>query len=177
VNVWVAALAVIAAVNAPRRRAAVPQPIAPAVAVTGAAVSWLAIVVAAAVSGPLLDALAVSAPNIQIAAGLVLLVRAIVDAATPPGHEPARLDGRWQALVPVAFPLLIRPEVALLALAAGAELGVARAVAIAAPAYLAAAVALAVWRGERAARTVGVALSVMGVAAAVDLVIDGVLAV
>src|SRR5690606_3288484 len=139
--------------------------------------SWLAVVLAAAVSGPLLGALSVSAPNIQIAAGLVLLVRATVDAATPPGHEPARLDGRWNALVPVAFPLLIRPEVALLALAAGAQLGVARAAAIAAPAYLAAAVALAVWRGARTARTVGVVLSVVGVAAAVDLVIDGVLAV
>ena len=176
-NVWIAALAVMAAVNPPRRRVALLEPTAPAIAVTGAAVAWLAIVFAAAVSGALLDALSVSAPNIQIAAGLVLLVRAMVDVALPPGHETARLDGRWQWLVPVAFPLLIRPEVALLALTAGAELGVARAAAIAVPAYLAAAAALAAWRGARSARTVGVVLSVVGVAAAVDLVIDGVLAV
>ena len=176
-NVWVAALAVMAAVNPPRRRAALPEPTAPAIAVTGAAVAWLAMVVAAAVSGPLLDAFSVSPPNIQIAAGLVLLVRAMVDVALPPGRESARLTGRWQAVVPVAFPLLIRPEVALLALSAGAEMGVTRTAAFAVPAYLAAAVVLAFWRGDRTARAVGVVLSITGVAVAIDLVIDGVLAV
>ncbi len=176
-NVWIAALAVMAAVNPPRRRAALLTRTGPAIAVSGAVIAWLALVVAAAVSRPLLDALSVSPPNIQIAAGLVLLVRAMVDVALPPGRESARLTGWWHAVVPVAFPLLIRPEVALLALSAGAALGVARTAAIAAPAYLAAVVVLALWRGERTARAVGVVLSITGVAVAVDLVIDGVLAV
>lgn len=176
-NAWVALVAVVAAVNPLRRWSALRAPLEPAVAAAGAGIAWLAALVLAAVSDTILDRLSISAPNAQIAAGLVLLVRALVDVVLPPGVEPVAGGGRWRAAFPVAFPQLVRPEVALLMLAGGVVLGIGRTAFVAAAAYAATALALSVWRWERGARVLAVATSVAGVAAAVDIVIDGVLAV
>jgi hypothetical protein len=47
------------------------------------------------------------------------------DLVRRPPRRGAAMPGREAALVPVAFPVLLRPEVALVALALGADHGVA----------------------------------------------------
>jgi small neutral amino acid transporter SnatA (MarC family) len=65
------------------------------------------------------DALDVSAPTMTVAAGLVLAIAAVGQAVRAPRPEPA-LDRRRAALVPVMVPFVLRPEVGVLCLAAGA---------------------------------------------------------
>ena len=76
---------------------------------------------AAAVGGPLLDALDVSEPSFRVAAGIVAALAGAVDLfRRPPSPEPA-LAGWRAALVPVAIPVVARPALLVLALGAGAD--------------------------------------------------------
>jgi small neutral amino acid transporter SnatA (MarC family) len=100
-----------------------PREVAELVA-AGGAIGGLVVCVVAAVGGQLLDLLDVSDPSFRISAGLVAALAGISDLFRgPPGQDPA-LPGRRAALVPVAFPLVVRPAVVVVALGAGAEQGV-----------------------------------------------------
>ena len=91
--------------------------------VTGGAIGGLAVCIAAAVGGPLLDLFDVSDPSFRVAAGIVAAVAGIADIfRRPPSPEPALPGGR-AALVPVAIPIVARPALLVIALGAGADRG------------------------------------------------------
>jgi small neutral amino acid transporter SnatA (MarC family) len=121
-------------------------------ALLGGAAGALLVLAASAVAPPLLDALDVSDPSFRTAAGIVAVVAGVADLfRRPPRPDPA-LPGRRAALVPVAFPLVARPALLILALGAGADRGilpslVAMAIGITILAFLVAAEAAA---GDRA---------------------------
>src|SRR5690606_17241837 len=123
VNAALALVALVLSCNAPRRRAALSTNDTRAVGL-GAACMVAVVVALAAVAKPLLDALDVSAPNLRIGTGLVLAVVAAHDVVRRPPPSGAALPGIGAAMVPVLFPVLLRPEVALLAIAIGADHGV-----------------------------------------------------
>jgi small neutral amino acid transporter SnatA (MarC family) len=80
--------------------------------------------VAAALGGPVLDALDVSDPSFRLAAGIVAGLAGALDLfRRPPSPEPA-LAGRRAALIPFAVPVLARPALLVIALGAGADQGV-----------------------------------------------------
>jgi small neutral amino acid transporter SnatA (MarC family) len=108
-----------AAANPFRARLALPESrIAVAL---GAAVALTAGAGFAALGGPLLAAIDVSAESFRLAAGIVLAVEGARTLVWPrPGAEP-ELPGLAAALVPVAFPILLQPGVVVLALAAGGD--------------------------------------------------------
>ena len=146
-------------------------------AVTGGALGGLAVCVVALLADPLLGALNVSAPAFRTVAGVLALLLGAHDLfRRPPSPDPA-LPGRRAALVPVAFPLVARPALLVMALGAGADCSVlvpfaALAAGVAALSLLAARAPGG--RGLRwAARLLAVGLVVCGVL----LAIDGILAV
>ncbi len=92
--------------------------------VTGGAIGGLAVVAAAALADPLLNALDVSEPSFRVAAGIVAGLAGISDLfRRPPLPEPA-LPGRRAALVPIAIPAVARPALLIVAIGAGADQGV-----------------------------------------------------
>jgi small neutral amino acid transporter SnatA (MarC family) len=149
------------------------------VAAVGGALAAFAVCIAAALGNPVLDAVDVSQPSFRIAAGLIALAVGAVDVfRRPPSPEPA-LPGWRAALVPVAFPLVARPTLLVLALGAGAD----RSALLAAAAMVvgvAALSGLAAWYPPdgpraRALRWTARLLSVALVACGGILVIDGLL--
>ncbi|MGH9027573.1 MAG: MarC family protein [Acidimicrobiia bacterium] len=179
-------LAFVTVVNPARIHGALPAPGTRrgrvAVAGLGGAIALVVLVALAAVGDGLLDALDIDEASARIAAGLVLLVAGVRDlVARPPAAEPA-LPGWRAALVPVAVPLLLGPEVAVLALVAGANEGVASTSGTAA---FAVAVVVATSLAPRelapiSERFRGVLARLSAavlVVLAVDLTIDGILAV
>jgi small neutral amino acid transporter SnatA (MarC family) len=119
----------------------------------------------------------VSEPSFRIAAGLVALLAGAADVfRRPPAAEPA-LNGRRAALIPIAFPVVARPALLVLALGAGADLGVL-ACAGAMVAGVALLTALVARRpSDRAARRTARLLAVALVAGGAILALDGLLAV
>jgi len=120
-------LAFVVAVNPARLYGALPRAddrrSRVLVTVLGGAGSLAVYAALAAVAESLLDWLDVAPASMRIAAGLVLLVAGGRDlVGRPPAAEPA-LRGWQAAIVPVAIPLLLRPELAVLAIAAGADDG------------------------------------------------------
>ena len=138
-----------------------------------AAGALAAVVGLAAIATPLLDALDISAPNMQIGAGLVLGVYSLValvswDDALPPATT-------YGGLVPLLFPLVLTPAVGVVALAVAARNGLlvtttAAAVAATALAWPASSATV----GRRAVRMLSAAV---GVVAAVAMIVDGAFAV
>jgi small neutral amino acid transporter SnatA (MarC family) len=125
-SLWVAVL--VLALNPARAAFAVPRFRSPrtvaGVAAAGGLLGALAVCLAAAVGGPLLDALDVSEPSFRVAAGIVAAVTGVADLfRRPPRPDPA-LGGRRAALVPVAIPVVARPALLVLALGAGADSGI-----------------------------------------------------
>jgi small neutral amino acid transporter SnatA (MarC family) len=142
---WAAALLLAlnparAAFAVPRARRAAPKAVDPAdsadpdagraerevveLAALGGLIGGLAVCVAAALGAPLLDLLDVSDPSFRIAAGLVAVIAGAGDLfRRPPASEPV-LEGRRAALVPVAVPAVARPALLVMALGAGADIGV-----------------------------------------------------
>ena len=179
---WLWAAVLLLALNPARAAFGVPRGGRPAraaveAAAVGGAIGGLAVCVAAAAGGPLLDALDVSEPSFRVAAGIVAgLVGAIDLFRSPPSPEPA-LEGRRAALVPVAVPLVARPALLVIALGAGAEEGVlvSAAAMAAGVATLTALVARAPTEGPggRAVRWSVRLLAAALLAAAVVLTIDG----
>lgn len=141
------------------------------VAAVGGAIGALGVVAAAALGGLLLDALDVSDPSFALAAGLVALVTGAADVIRrPPRPEPA-LPGVRAALVPVAFPLVARP--ALLVIALGADVLVAAGAMAVGVALLTAVVAAS--PGSRALRWASRLLAAGLLACGVLLALDGLL--
>jgi hypothetical protein len=120
--VWLAVVAV-AVVNPPRLRRLVGRLPAGGVA-AGSVGAGAAVALAAFVAGPLARAADVSPPTLLVAAGLVVAVAALVDAVVQrPGPLAPAGPGRG-ALLPLAFPGLVRPAVVLMAVATSAHGGV-----------------------------------------------------
>jgi small neutral amino acid transporter SnatA (MarC family) len=123
---WLWALALLAALNPARavfgipRRGRSPRDTLGLAALGGAA-GGLIVCAAAALGGPMLDWFDVSDPSFRIAAGAVAVLGGIGDLfRRPPPPEPA-LAGWRAALVPVAIPVVARPVLIVMALAAGAD--------------------------------------------------------
>ena len=123
---WLWALVLLLALNPARAAFGIPRAgrsprAVVGLAAAGGVLGGIAVLVAAAVGGSLLDALDVSDPSFRIAAGLVAVLAGVADLfRRPPPPEPA-LAGWRAALVPVAVPLVARPALLVLALGAGAE--------------------------------------------------------
>ncbi|GJM39421.1 MAG: hypothetical protein DHS20C19_27880 [Acidimicrobiales bacterium] len=146
------------------------------VALVAVGATFGAIVVVAALSGPLLDLLGVTGATSRIAAGIAMLAVAIKDIVVrPPTPEPA-LPGRRAGLIPLAFPVLFTPAVAMLAVAGAADRGVLVAAVTALPAL--ALVAGAVVVGPRLGRRSFVAFGGCAATVLAALVtLDGVYAI
>ena len=134
-----------------------------------AAGAFVAVVALAAVATPLLDALDISGPNMQIGAGLVLGVYSLVavvswdDAPAPPAM--------YGGLVPLLFPIVLTPAVGVVALAVSSRNGM-----LVPTIAAAAAAAVLAWPG--AARVIGgrpvrMVSAAVGVVVAVAMIVDG----
>jgi small neutral amino acid transporter SnatA (MarC family) len=179
-------LAFVSCVNPARIHGALPAPgtrgARVAVTAVGVAIAFAVVAGLAGLGDALLDALDIDEASAQIAAGLVLLVAGGRDLLTrPPAAEPA-LPGWRAALVPVAVPLLLTPELVVLAIAGGADLGLVATGGAAALAIGAVVVAALAPRdlSPAASRVRGAGarlIAVVLVAVAVELTIDGILSV
>jgi len=181
---WLVVIALVGGVNAARLAPVLPRgdrTVGERVAVGG-----LGALLACAVLGVLVAAgdataswLDVSAPTFAVAAGLVLVLGAIAQAVRVPRAEPS-LPGRQAAVVPVAVPFVLRPDLGLVCLAAGAsDTGLAATVGLVlAVTSVVAAAAIDVdgVRG-RVVRWTAWGLGVATIAAGIAITVDGVLAV
>lgn len=130
-NSTLIALAAVCAANPFRVTACAPSsPDIRRQAVTVATLLSLAAVgLLAVLSDPILESLNVSGSSSRIAAGAAVLVVGIRDLfIQPPSPEPA-LQGWRAGIVPIAFPVILTPALAFLAISAGSERGAATAVA------------------------------------------------
>jgi small neutral amino acid transporter SnatA (MarC family) len=185
-SAWLWALALLLVLNPARAVFGIPRTGRASgevvrLAVVGGAIGAAAVCVVAAVGDVLLDAVDVSAAAFRTAAGIVAVLTGGADLLRrPPSPEPA-LPGRRAALVPVAIPIVARPALLVIALAAGADRGVL--VTVAAMTLGVALLAALVRRaptdgaGGRALRWAGRALAAGLVVAGVLVGIDGVMAV
>jgi len=119
------ALAAFSAVNPARVAASIPptERTGLRLIIGSAGLAAVAVVAMAAFSGPLINSIGVSASSAIIAAGVALLVVGVRDSViAPPTLE---VWPRWPlaALVPVFFPTIFTPALALIAVAAGADRG------------------------------------------------------
>ncbi len=170
-NTTVAVLALLGSLN-PTRRAVEAGPRPAVVAATGAAIALAIYLAFAGVADRLLGELDISGPNARIGAAAVVALRAGIELAVPTRRET--LAGRG-TIVPVAFPILARPDVAVLALAVAAEAGMAPVAGVCVGGLVVAA-ALMVRRIEHPAlQWIGTAMSVVAVLAAIDILVDAVL--
>jgi small neutral amino acid transporter SnatA (MarC family) len=165
----------VAAVN-PLRLLGTVRGADPAGSTAGGLVSLAGILLLAALSEPLLDGLDISEPTARVAAGLVAASAGLWHLIGPRPQAWEAASGLRSGLVPIAFPVLLRPEVALLAVSAGADEGVLS-TAVAAAVGIAIGV-LALRRSAEpprvaraGARLLGAVLVLLGI----DLVVDGVL--
>jgi small neutral amino acid transporter SnatA (MarC family) len=170
-------VAFVAAVNPCRARLAFAGPWPHLV--VGAALAGLGAVALAAVGAGLLDALDVSPESFRLAAGAALGIEGARTLAWPRPAADDGLPGLWAAVVPVAFPILLQPGVVVLALAAGGDEAVGKAVAALAVALALAAATGAIRGGTRAdsllvagSRLLGAVELTAGVALAVDAIRD-----
>ncbi|QQS25206.1 MAG: hypothetical protein IPM43_02085 [Actinomycetota bacterium] len=173
-SAWLVAAVVLFVVNPVRFGCGAPTDRRKAAA--GIAVAAATVAVIAALGATLLEALDVSVPTAVVAAGLAVVVGGVVTALHPGAERGPSLPGWGAALVPAAVPLLLRPELAVLALAAGPG---GRTVAVVAGLVAAGAIGLVarpVHEGRLAVWAVR-ATGVLAVALGVFLLVDGVFAV
>ncbi len=135
---WLVVLGFVVATNPFHRRPALPLNDRPrqnahAQVAIGAALTIGVLGVLAALGPTVLEALNISVPNGRIAAGLIVIASALVQLFRAPGwdrvYDTAQPDsapapqGSTAALTPIFFPVLLRPELAILALVGGADVG------------------------------------------------------
>jgi small neutral amino acid transporter SnatA (MarC family) len=182
---WLWGLALVAALNpllvglaAPRRERRSDRATTAAV---GGAIGAVVVLVAAIVSGPILDALDVSRPALRLAVGIVGAVAGLIRLARRAPQPAAPAGWFGGALVPVAVPLVASSTLIVLGLSAGADLGVlfvAGCLAIGVGVVTAAAAAMPdEGPGHVAASWARRLVTVIGIVACVLLVIDAVFAV
>ena len=140
------------------------------------AVTVGALAVLGALSGPFFDAIDLTGSSARIAAGVAIVAVAVKDMlSAPPGPQPG-LSGWKAALVPVAFPTMLTPAVAGLAMAGAADRGVGVVVvAMAIAAGLAAIGHLTI--PERIRRVGQAVVGMAAVVVGVLVVLDGVYAI
>jgi small neutral amino acid transporter SnatA (MarC family) len=178
-TVWAVLAVVLGATNPFRRRSALDVARLRTVG-AGALTAAVVLVVCALAGATLRDTLDVSAPNARIAAGLVCAVVGLhavvarIEVPAPAEVPPMRAE--W--LSPVAFPVFLRPDLALIAFAS--ETSDLLAVVVAA---LGAFALTALWwsRTDQGAptpgeRALGAVLGAVLVLAAIRIVLDGVFA-
>jgi small neutral amino acid transporter SnatA (MarC family) len=142
-----------------------------------AAVTLVLVAVAAAVSGPLLDALDVSAATFRVATGVVVGLagawRLVFGARPVDVDTPA---GSWRRVaVPGVIPALVTPQLTMAAISTGADDGTLTATWTAAVALALAWAALTVRKRRQLGWLVGTRfIGALGVLAAFALVVDGV---
>jgi small neutral amino acid transporter SnatA (MarC family) len=181
---WLVAIALVAAVNPPRLAPALPRgdrsPSERVVVATSGAVLAAAVLAAlVALGNPVTRWLDVSAPTFAVAAGLVLALAGVGQAARRPRAEPS-LPGRRAALVPVAVPFVLRPEAGLVCLAAGAgDVVLGSLVGLVVVVAMTAAAAWIDTEGVsgRATRWAARLLEVAALATGIAITVDGVIAV
>jgi small neutral amino acid transporter SnatA (MarC family) len=170
-------LAMLAAVNPAAVALALwPRERGP-IAAAAAAITWALVLVGAAVSEPLLDALDVSAATFRIAAGVVVGLagaRWLVFGASPVDVDTP--VGTWRRLgVPLLIPVLVTPQLAMVAISTGADDGTLGAAWTAALVLALAWIAAVVMKRRRLPWLVTVRfLGALGILVAFALVVDGV---
>lgn len=129
-NLVLTVIAAIAVVNGFRLHPAFPSRTAGRLGpvLAGAALPLVVAVILAAAADDILDWLNVSPESLRITAGTVLAVSAARTLVWPRAKAEPELGGAWVVLVPITFPLLLTPELAILALTVGADHGVGRVV-------------------------------------------------
>ena len=169
-------LAMLAAANPLRVASARPRHDRVPAAAAAGTLLILGVLVSGLVSGPLHDAVDVTGPSARIAAGIALLAVALHDLfGAPPDAEPA-LTGWRAGIVPLGFPVLFTPAVALVAVAGAAQHGVWVPVAAVLPAMIVAG-ALLVSARARIPRGVLATSGALGAAIAALVVLDGIYAI
>jgi len=167
-------LLLLVAVNPPRRRSELP---ADRQAVAAGAGLTLVVLVALGLAGEwLLEGLSISIPSFHVAVGLVLAIRSAIDLFTALPAAGEELPGRRAALAPVFFPVLFRPEVALVAVGVAVDAGRPTLVAAAVVAMAAVVGWCALPSNLRFDRAAGVAFSAGLMVLAIDRIVDGVFA-
>ena len=170
-------LAMVAATNPFRALAARPPDTTPLTLGVAMAATGALVLASAGASSAVLDLVDVTGPSARIAAGIALLVVALKDVfASPPPATPA-LPGRRAGLVPLAFPVLFSPALALLAVAGAAERGVPLALVAAAVALAPAILLLSTAPASTPVRPLAAAVGVAGTGVAALVVLDGVYAI
>jgi len=172
VNLWLAALLLVAATNPPRRRAELPKGLA--IVAAGAGLTLVVLVGLGVAGATALEKLDISAPTFRVAVGLVLLVRGVIDLFLSPFDNGEGLPGWRAVLAPVFFPVLFRPELALVAVAVGVDGGAGRLV-FGATLAMMLVVGSVAWL-RRFDRALDRMASVVLIVLAVDRLIDGVFA-
>ena len=154
------------------------HPVGTMTVTAAAGLGLVVLVVLAAVAGPLLRTIDVSAPTALIAAGIVVGLTALFDLLRPTAAALPAASGPGAAGAFVAL-VLVRPAVALLVLAVAADVGVGIGVGVAAAAALASLAALRPLTGQRSVwENLAVrAVAVVAIVGAVDLVVDGIFAI
>jgi len=167
-------LLLLVTVNPPRRRSELPPD--RQVVAAGAVLTFLVLIALGLVGEWLLEGLSISIPSFHVAVGLVLAIRSVVDFSTalPPGGE--EMPGRRAALVPVFFPVLFRPELALVAVGVAVDAGRPTLLAGALLAMAAVVGWCALPSNRRFDRAAGVAFSAGLMVLAVDRIVDGIFA-
>lgn len=169
-SVWLAIALLVAVVNPPRRRAELAND-TPVIA-AGAALTLGAVLLLGWWGDGLIDALDISAPTLRVGVGLVLAVRGLIDLVRPLPGPGECLHGMGGAVVPVFFPVLFRPELALVAVSVSVDAGLG-ALTVAAAIGLG---LVAVPTAQRWARPLNVVAATGLLVLAVDRLIDGVFA-
>lgn len=173
-NAVVGILLLLVSVNPPRRRSELPAD--REVVAAGAGLTFVALMTLGLAGEWLLDGLDISLPTFSVAVGLVLAIRSLIDLFTGLPAAGDVLPGRRAALVPVFFPVLFRPELALAAVAVGADAGLAVLLAGA----VAAMGAVVAWvtrpSHPRFDRAAGFAFSAGLMVLAIDRIVDGIFA-
>lgn len=175
-TVWAVLLAFTGAANPFRRRRCLSVPDRRQV-IAGAAVAVVAYGALAVLGASLRQVLDVSTPNMRVAAGLVLVVVGLHAVVASLPDAPATVDGYRGWLVPVLLPVMLRPDLAIVAFAADRTSGVATVVLSAGVGVA----AVAAWwhvgaRTPAWERWLGATLGALTVVAAVRLLLDGVFA-
>jgi small neutral amino acid transporter SnatA (MarC family) len=179
-TVWAVLLAFVGAANPIRRRRCLSVADRRQV-LMGAAAALVTYAVLALLGASVRDALDVSTPNVRVAAGLVLVIVGLHAVIAPLPAAQALTTARTGWLAPVLFPVLLRPDLALVAFAADRSSGV---VTVGLSAGIALAAVVAWWWAfsrERPTnapweRGLGALLGVLTVIAAIRLLLDGVFA-